>query len=148
MTLKCGCHPTEDMSKSLPAPTSLTIRQGARISASEEKAESRNSCTPSTVQGLRSAVQPRRFSKTISRPTEALRFLKYSRSTWAVQKLLQNSNRKKRSFGSFLSCAETSKKQRQDALRILAERVASTGKAPVVHQAAFKHGIGFRDIVD
>ena len=45
-------------------------------------------------------------------------------------------------------CAETSQKQRQDALRILTERVTSAGNAPVVHQAAFKHGVGLRDVVD
>ena len=45
-------------------------------------------------------------------------------------------------------CTEASQKQRQDALRILTERVASAGNAPIVHQAAFKHGIGFCDVVD
>lgn len=45
-------------------------------------------------------------------------------------------------------CTEASQKQRQDALRILTERVASAGNAPIVHQAAFEHGIGFCDVVD
>ena len=45
-------------------------------------------------------------------------------------------------------CTETSQKQRQDALRILTERVTSAGNAPVIHQTAFKHGVGLRDVVD
>ena len=37
--------------------------------------------------------------------------------------------------------------QGQDGLGILAERVGSSGDAPVVHKPAFEHGIGFRNVV-
>lgn len=44
--------------------------------------------------------------------------------------------------------AEAFEKQRQDTLRILAQGVAAAGNAPVIHQPALEHRIGFGNVIN